>query len=593
MAVDKSSAKAFTLNEAVYETVLRDEDRLRHYNFGSAGEGALNGLLSVFTAPVSEELKLAAFADLEEDENALFNKTQGITFDEFFSRPLPPMHVQYISEAWKVYHSTLGLSASFNDNLGNIRKSKLVYGTGVETGAYSTVLSYYNDEITAFGAIDEITAFGAIYVSEGFGGGADPSRPYQDWLFESIVHETGHQLGLQHPGNYNGDSATKLIWDQDSWDESIMSYVGQAEFEESSRPNLYPITPRTLDFAALDQIYASQSDSSGRAFGLANAFIGDTHYGFNSNIDSDVSYVYSRIGDLLGGKLTNENRTGIQVGVAMTIADASGADVLDFSGYQESSKIDLHIMTGDEYRSRLSAINGIWGNLSLAIGTVIENAIGGAGDDELLDNEMDNVLAGGRGDDWFQITGGTDVVDGGAGVDTVRLTGMFDDYKLLGKEDGLVVYSRSDKARRATLSSIEYIEFENGAQRLDVADFLQGLSSVDPVTGQAGQRVRFENGQEDIYSLREEGWLSGDSDRISNFDRDDEIDLRSIDADINSDGFQQFEYVGKSDFSGEAGELRFARGNLLADLDGDAQADLSLRIKKGEGFSFGVQNLIV
>ena len=64
MAVDKSSAKAFTLNEAVYETVLRDEDRLRHYNFGSAGEGALNGLLSVFTAPVSEELKLAAFADL-------------------------------------------------------------------------------------------------------------------------------------------------------------------------------------------------------------------------------------------------------------------------------------------------------------------------------------------------------------------------------------------------------------------------------------------------------------------------------------------------------------------------------------------------
>jgi hypothetical protein len=297
---------------------------------------------------------------------------------------------------------------------------------------------------------------------------------------------------------------------------------------------------------------------------------------------------------LLGTRLSTRlpNVNGYVQGVAITIADASGVDSLDFSGYANSCTIDLYVMTGNEYRSRLSSVNGIYGNLSLAIGTVIENAIGGDGDDEFYDNEMDNTLSGRRGDDWFQITGGDDLINGGPGIDTVRLIGGLDDYEFVSRGDSIIAFSKRSEAS-VKLIGVEYVELLNGTQVLTIEDALNVRNSLELATVESGNRLRFKNGQEDIYSMRKEGWAGGDSGIVKNFDREDEVDMRSIDADLTRDGLQAFSYVGNRVFSGQAGELRFSRGMLSADLDGDVTADFFLKLSKGENFSFNMQNLIL
>ena len=55
----------------------------------------------------------------------------------------------------------------------------------------------------------------------------------------------------------------------------------------------------------------------------------------------------------------------------------------------------------------------------------------------------------------------------------------------------------------------------------------------------------------------------------------DTIDLSLIDA---RNGSPAFHWVGARTFSGEAGELRFANGQLTGDLDGDRVADFAIRV---------------
>ena len=177
-----------------------------------------------------------------------------------------------------------------------------------------------------------------------------------------------------------------------------------------------PIIPRSLDFLALDSIYAKQTDEAGRPYGKSRAFNGNTRYGFNSTIQDSESVVYGSLDELFDYR------------VAVTIPDGHGNDVLDFSGYRGSSLIDLYIMTGNETESRLSSINDSHGNLSLAVETVIENAIAGFGDDILKDNQFNNILIGNDGNDSFEASAGYDIIIGGTGVDQVSLSRPVDDF---------------------------------------------------------------------------------------------------------------------------------------------------------------------
>jgi hypothetical protein len=61
----------------------------------------------------------------------------------------------------------------------------------------------------------------------------------------------------------------------------------------------------------------------------------------------------------------------------------------------------------------------------------------------------------------------------------------------------------------------------------------------------------------------------------------DRFELSAIDANINLEGQQTFQFINNAAFSGVSGELRASRSVLQADLNGDAIADFSVQLLAG------------
>lgn len=263
-----------------------------------------------------------------------------------------------------------------------------------------------------------------------------------------IVHEILHALGLGHPGPYNytgsPDWQSVFVTDSndavpdgsnialnDSWQTTIQSYFDQDENTVVDASFAFLITPMAADLEALRSLYGSSS-----------AFTGNDVYGFNTNVGGVLS-------DLAA--YADEN--------AFTIIDDGGNDTLDFSGYGANQKIDLTVVSGSS-TGIFSDIGGLKGNMSLAVGTLIENAVGGSGNDEIIGNDADNTLTGNAGNDRFHGKGGADRIDGGQGIDTVVYDGVRADYQQDLQVDGTILLTKSGAI----------IDLLFGIERLDLAD---------------------------------------------------------------------------------------------------------------------------
>ncbi len=101
------------------------------------------------------------------------------------------------------------------------------------------------------------------------------------------------------------------------------------------------------------------------------------------------------------------------------IWDAGGNDTIDFSGFSTATEIDLR----EEAFSSAGPGNGgvgiAIGNISIARGAVIENAIGGSAGDLLIGNGVANLIRGNAGADTLSGNGGNDTLEGGAGADSL------------------------------------------------------------------------------------------------------------------------------------------------------------------------------
>jgi serralysin len=186
--------------------------------------------------------------------------------------------------------------------------------------------------------------------------------------FQTYVHEIGHALGLGHSGEYNVDATypTDALFLNDAWSTSVMSYFSPTEnyyFSNQGFSYDYSVTPMVADILAMQQLYGLSTTTR----------TGDTTYGYHSN----------------AGGIYNAS---LYPDVAYTIYDSGGTDTLDFSGSQYNQLLNLNPET-------FSNVNGSIGNLSIARGVTIENAIGGSGDDTIIGNAANNVLNGGAGTD--------------------------------------------------------------------------------------------------------------------------------------------------------------------------------------------------
>lgn len=214
-----------------------------------------------------------------------------------------------------------------------------------------------------------------------------------------VFHELGHALGLKHSFEESG-LGERLTGDYNTTRYTVMAYDEEPTGQYQS--DLDPTTFMYIDILALQHLY-----------GAIETNLGNDTYTFNNS----ARYF-------------------------MTIWDNGGNDTIDASGVTKDVNIDLtpdswsdvgtsiryYIPgTGDEYRDS----NTVY----IPPEVLIENAIGGAGDDFIKGNDADNRLNGHTGND---------VLTGGLGDDIFDFDTNWGDDIIRDFEDGSDLIDLSD-----------------------------------------------------------------------------------------------------------------------------------------------------
>ena len=177
----------------------------------------------------------------------------------------------------------------------------------------------------------------------------------------------------------------------------------------------------------------------------------DTTYGFNSNT----------------GK-AETTLTSAADKPDFNVWDERGNDTFDFSGFKQDQIINLR---GGSF----SSVGGLKENVRIGEKTVVENAVGGHGNDRIIGNSADNVLTGGAG---------ADTLVGGGGWNTFKFN----------------AFSDSTRANADLL-----LDFNTGQDKIDlsqmVLDGKVALNFVENYTGAAGDTIIKFNPQTGRYLL--------------------------------------------------------------------------------------------
>jgi serralysin len=226
--------------------------------------------------------------------------------------------------------------------------------------------------------------------------------------FWAFLHEIGHSLGLKHPqeiGAYGTmpDSSDAMEFSVISY----RSYAGSTAGRLQNEPGGYAQTFMPSDIAALQQMYGA--DFTARS--------GNTTYRWDPS--TGQAFI-----DGIGQGVPVENR------VFMAVWDGDGVDTYDFGNYASDLSVDLRpghwTTTATEQLAYLGGFRLARGNIAnshLYAGdrrSLIENATGGSGNDQLIGNSAANNLRGGRGADRLTGLEGADTLVGGQGNDVLR-----------------------------------------------------------------------------------------------------------------------------------------------------------------------------
>ncbi len=383
-----------------------------HDNYGELDDGVLN---------------FGFWKNIQELDNSYYvNETGTIAFNEdYYADAFSAFNPEQIAGAEKA----IGL---WNDLIAiDFKETKsgdadITYGNtdtgGAQAYAYLPFGSTIDAQYKELYDFDQAGRLGGDVWIDGF----VPSNffPIADsyYAITTLIHETGHALGLSHPGDYNalgpdGEVLTvtyenQAEYAQDSLQYSIMSYFDGyetgAQFVDFNLLNFaYPSTPQIHDIATIQAIYGA--DYTTRA--------DDTVYGFHST-EAGTTYDF-----------TQNSRP------VLSIWDGGGNDTLNLSGFSTDSTINLNAGTfssagGADHFASLDEVNAnraaagfaprtqatydyyqdlidrlgvknpeFKDNISIAYGVTIENATGGAGNDKIIANEVANVINGRGGED--------------------------------------------------------------------------------------------------------------------------------------------------------------------------------------------------
>ncbi|WP_262271038.1 M10 family metallopeptidase [Microvirga yunnanensis] len=228
-----------------------------------------------------------------------------------------------------------------------------------------------------------------------------------NYAFMVFLHELGHALGLEHTHEGN-----VMPQDRDSLEYTVMSYrsyVGASTTAGYTNETWsYAQSPMMYDIAAMQQMYGANYATNG----------------------GNSTYAWSPTTGEMSINGVGQGRPGANK-VFLTIWDGGGNDTYDLSGYTTNLTVDLHpgqwtkTSTAQLAKLNWDATKIAAGNIANALlyqgdgRSLIENAIGGSGNDSLTGNNGANGLKGGAGSDKLYGLEAGDSLDGGAGADTL------------------------------------------------------------------------------------------------------------------------------------------------------------------------------